>query len=223
MTLALPACTRSPRPSMPCARTAALVHGSCFVGFLIRTVPRAWKGRHALGEGSGSGTRRDAVAGAFRVLFEPLDPHAPNRKRAVRYLSPSACLPFQARGKVPDRPPAIAAEALPSKPGKHRIAVCKRDDALIRADRRHARKFAKARAFGSATRRLFAWRLLMRDSTAALVLATMLLLAPATTWSKDEKAATDPAEKAKPDARCEGSRAGLLGHASTRSRSTARR
>ncbi len=34
---------------------------------------------------------------------------APAHERSIRHLSPSACLPFQARGKVPDRPPVTRA------------------------------------------------------------------------------------------------------------------
>ena len=34
---------------------------------------------------------------------------APSRKRSIQSLSPSACLPFQARGKTLDRPPAASA------------------------------------------------------------------------------------------------------------------
>jgi hypothetical protein len=37
---------------------------------------------------------------------------APCRKRPIRDLSPSACLPFQARGQVPDWAPATS-ECLP--------------------------------------------------------------------------------------------------------------
>ena len=37
---------------------------------------------------------------------------APAHKRSIRHLSPSACPPFQARGKIPDRPPATG-ECLP--------------------------------------------------------------------------------------------------------------
>ncbi len=36
-------------------------------------------------------------------------PGAGSSSRSIRYLSPSACLPFQARGKVPDRPTATRA------------------------------------------------------------------------------------------------------------------
>ena len=46
------------------------------------------------------------VAGTVRILgLWRESVQAPSRRRSIRCLSPSACLPFQARGKAPDRPP----------------------------------------------------------------------------------------------------------------------
>ena len=122
---------REKAPDQPLARLRlsdssgdpAVTKASSITGPTTRTSHAAWQGSSGVAERQATGSsplikhcgsrlRSDArnAACAVRSLRHEDAAQAPNRKRSVRGFSQSACLPFQALGKAPDRAPECLAE-----------------------------------------------------------------------------------------------------------------